>query len=286
VTPINGLYLVDKPPGPSSFGVLRSLRPALGKKLGHAGTLDPFASGLLLVLAGRATRLATFLSGLDKTYRAVVQFGATSPTLDPEGEITPTGVIIDHERIAEAIPGLVGSVLQRVPVASAVKVDGERSYARMRRGEAVEPAARTVRIDSIDLEAFDPVSQQATISVSCSKGTYIRQIAADLGEATGAGAYCTELVRTSIGAFRLEDAGSPDDVAADPSGAWRLSPADALPHLPARELTELEREQVGHGRAVEMAGESGPTRLLAGDVLVAIAEPREGLLRPLVVLAP
>ena len=129
-----GLFLVDKPAGPSSFGVLRSLRPALGTKLGHAGTLDPFATGLLLVLAGRSTRLATFLSGLGKRYRATVQLGAVSTTLDPEGEITETGRTTTREALAGAALTMVGEIEQAVPAASAVRVDGERSYRRMRRG--------------------------------------------------------------------------------------------------------------------------------------------------------
>src|SRR5690348_15992825 len=139
---ISGLFLVDKPAGPSSFGVLRTLRPALGRRLGHAGTLDPFATGLLLVLAGRATRLATFLSGLDKRYRAVVQFGAVSDTLDPEGVVEATGATTSAEDVRTAAAGLVGEILQAVPAASAVKVDGRRAYARMRAGEQVAPPPR------------------------------------------------------------------------------------------------------------------------------------------------
>src|SRR5881394_1796631 len=134
---VTGLLLVDKPAGQSSFGVLRGLRPALGRKLGHAGTLDPFATGLLLVVAGRATRLATYLSGLAKAYTAIVQFGAVSTTLDPEGDIAAAG--------RAAAKNLTGDILQAVPAASAVHVDGERAYARMRRGEAVAPPARHVR---------------------------------------------------------------------------------------------------------------------------------------------
>jgi tRNA pseudouridine55 synthase len=286
VIPEAGLYLIDKPTGPSSFGVLRSLRPALGRKLGHAGTLDPFAGGLLLVLAGRATRLATFLSGLDKTYRAVVQFGATSTTLDPEGVLAPTGRTTDREHVLAAASGLTGSLLQRVPAASAVKVDGVRAYARMRRGQIVEPSPRTVQIDRLEVEDFDPVTERATVAVACSKGTYVRQIAADLGDATGAGAYCVELLRTSVGPFSIDDAGSPEEVAAAPIGRWHRSPAEALPHLPARQLTELESERIAYGRPLELSGESGATRLLSGGELIAVAEPRDGVLRPVVVFAP
>ena len=174
---------MDKPAGPTSFDVIRRLRPVLGQKVGHAGTLDPFATGLLLILAGKATRLATFLSGLDKSYRAVVQFGAESSTLDPEGEIRPTGGTAAEEAVRSAAREMTGAVMQQVPLASAVHVGGERSYARMRRGETAAPPPREVRIDALDVEAFDVAAQRATIHVRCSKGTYVRQIAADLGSA-------------------------------------------------------------------------------------------------------
>ena len=281
---LTGLVLVDKPAGPSSFGVLRSLRPALGTKLGHAGTLDPFATGLLLVLAGRATRLATYLSGLDKRYEAVVQFGASSTTLDPEGDIEPTGAATNADAVAAAAAGLTGEVLQAVPAASAVKIGGRRSYARMRAGEAVAAPPRPVRIDQLDVRGFDDEAQQARIAVACSKGTYVRQIAADLGEATGAGAYCLELRRTAVGDFGLADAGTPGDIAREPFGRWYRSAADALPHLPARALDEAEQRDVSHGRALARHGEDGFTRLLRDGELRAVAEPRGERLQPVVVL--
>jgi tRNA pseudouridine55 synthase len=281
---VTGLLLVDKPAGPSSFAVLRGLRPALGRKLGHAGTLDPFATGLLLVVAGRATRLATYLSGVDKAYEAVVQFGAVSTTLDPEGEITPSGPATDAAAVAAAARELVGEITQAVPAASAVKVDGERAYARMRRGETVVPPPRRVTIHRLDVAAFDPETQCATIAVRCSKGTYIRQLAADLGSATGAGAYCRALRRTHVGRFDVADAGSPDDIRADPVGRWYRSAADALPHLPARALDDREQADIAHGRALRRHGEDGVTRLLAGGELRAVAEPRGEQLQPVVVL--
>ncbi len=281
---VTGLLLVDKPAGQSSFGVLRGLRPALGRKLGHAGTLDPFATGLLLVVAGRATRLATYLSGLDKGYDAVVQFGAVSTTLDPEGEIAPGGRPTDAEAVAGAAAGLVGEIVQAVPAASAVKVDGERAYARMRRGEAVEPPPRRVTIHRLDVRGFDAATQRASISVTCSKGTYVRQLAADLGTATGAGAYCLELRRTHVGGFDLADAGTPDEIARDPLGRWYRAAADALPHLPARALDDAEQRDVSHGRALRRLGEDGFTRLVHDGELSAVAEPRGERLQPVVVL--
>jgi tRNA pseudouridine55 synthase len=284
VAELTGLVLVDKPAGPSSFGVLRGLRPALGRKLGHAGTLDPFATGLLLVLAGRATRLAAFLSGLDKRYDAVVQFGAVSDTLDPEGAVEPTGSATSAEDVRTAAARLVGEVMQAVPAASAVKVDGRRAYARMRAGEAVSPPPRRVVIERLDVAAFDPVTQRARIGVACSKGTYVRQIAADLGAATGAGAYCLELRRTGVGGFEVADAGTPDQVAADPRGRWFRAPAAALDHLPARELDAAEADRVRHGRPVELRGEEGMVRMLDAGELAAVGQARDGGLWPQVVL--
>jgi tRNA pseudouridine55 synthase len=281
---LDGLLLVDKPAGPSSFGVLRMLRPALGRKLGHTGTLDPFATGLLLVVSGSATRLANFLVGLDKTYRAEVQFGATSTTLDPEGVITATGGTASQLQVEDAAAGLIGEIRQRVPAASAVRVDGERAYARMRRGEAVEPPQRTVSVKRLDVESFDPATQRATILVQCSKGTYVRQIAADMGEAAGCGAYCSTLRRLEVGSFSVEGAGTPEQILERPHGPWRLDPAAALPHLPRRQLSAEELEHVRHGRALGLDGEQGLTLLLAGERLAAIGEPRDGRLRPVLVL--
>ncbi|MDX6544991.1 MAG: tRNA pseudouridine55 synthase [Gaiellales bacterium] len=280
-----GLFLVDKPAGPTSFDVLRQLRPALGRKLGHAGTLDPFATGLLLVLAGGATRVATYLSGLDKSYRAVVQLGAGSDTLDGEGELRPTGVTTDEASLRAAAAALTGVIEQRVPMASAVRVAGERSYVRMRRGETTAPPPRPVRIDRLDVVGFDADRQRATIEVACSKGTYVRQIAADLGEATGAGGYCLELRRLTIGSFSVDDAGTLEQIAASPAGRWQLSARQALSHLPERTLDDDELEHVRHGRALPSADEQGPVRLVHGGDLVAVATPGERGLQPTRVLA-
>jgi tRNA pseudouridine55 synthase len=279
-----GVFLVDKAAGPTSFDVLRQLRPALGRKLGHAGTLDPFATGLLLVLAGSATRPATYLSGLDKSYRAVVQLGAASTTLDRDGGLAPTGVVTDQPALREAAASLTGVIEQRVPLASAVRVDGERSYARMRRGETTAPPPREVRIDRLELLEFDAELQRATIEVDCSKGTYVRQIAADLGEATGAGGYCLELRRLKIGRFSVEQAGTVAQIAGDPDGRWHLSARDALSHMPERTLDDAEVEHVRHGRAVAARDELGPVRLVHGGDLVAIAAPGERGLQPTMVL--
>ena len=280
---MNGLLLVDKPAGPTSFDVLRRLRPALGRKLGHAGTLDPFATGLLLVLAGRATRLATFLSGLDKGYRAAVQFGSVSSTLDPEGTLQATGRSTDEQAVRLAAAGLVGAGTQRVPLASAVRVDGERSYARMRRGETAAPPSREVVISRLDVIEWDESAQRAVIEVECSKGTYVRQIAADLGEATAAGAYCGELRRLSVGAFTVDRAGTPDQIAEQPRGPWALDLREALPHLPERPLGDGELADVLHGRAIDAAQAPGKVRLVHDGRLVAVADSDGDRLQPVAV---
>jgi tRNA pseudouridine55 synthase len=287
MTSPSGMFLVDKPAGPSSFGVLRALRPVLGSKTGHAGTLDPFAEGLLLVVSGRATRLARFLVGMDKRYHAVIQLGARSSTLDPEGEIEPSGASTDANSVSQAAAALIGDVLQSVPAASAVKIDGQRSYARMRRGETATAPPRTVHIDRIEITAFDADLQRAEVDVTCSKGTYVRQIAADIGEATGAGAYCLTLRRHAVGPWSAEDAGTIDQITAEPLGRWFRTPFEALAHLPAHQLSAPELERVEHGRMIdEPPGESGEiVRLAREGTLVAVAEAREGMLYPVVVLA-
>ncbi|HET6173188.1 MAG TPA: tRNA pseudouridine(55) synthase TruB [Gaiellales bacterium] len=283
------VLLVDKPAGPTSFGCVARVRGALGGKrvkVGHAGTLDPFATGLLALLVGRATRLAPFLVGLDKHYRAVVQFGVRSDTGDPEGVLDPgDGPLPDPAALAAACAGLVGAIEQVPPATSAIKVGGQRAYALARAGKAVEMAPREVLIHALDVVSYDAPSGRAEIDIRCSKGTYVRALARDLGEALGPGAYCAELRRLAIGHLDVAGAGSLDEVARDPlAGRWRVRCSDALAHLPARELDAGERAALLHGRAIERRGEDAPLRALADGRLVCIAGPRGEELRPLVVV--
>ena len=254
-----------KPAGVTSHDVVAEVRRSLprGTKVGHAGTLDPFATGLLLVLIGRATRAQRFLMVLPKTYRAVARLGWTSDTGDRDGELTETGRIPDRLEIP------VGEQLQRPPAYSAVKVGGERAYARARRGEAVETRERPVTVHRAEL-LWHEEGDRAGFEIECSAGTYVRTLIADLGDA-----YCDELERTAIGPFRLADA--------DPD---RLVPlGEALAFLPARALSEDEAAAVRHGRRI--GGEADrATRLMAGDELIAIAEPRADELQPVVVFEP
>ena len=233
-----GVILYSKPPEATSHDVVarvrRRLREATGRervKVGHAGTLDPFATGLLLVLVGRATRAQRFLMALPKRYRAAARLGWRSDTGDRDGRLEHTG------RVPAKIELPTGEFLQRPPAYSAVRVAGERAYARARRGEAVEAAPRAVTVYRWSLLRRD--EDRAELEIECSAGTYVRQIVADLGDA-----YCEELERTAIGPFELADA--------DPE---RIVPlAEALTFMPARELHAEEAERAMHGVAVAAGG--------------------------------
>jgi tRNA pseudouridine55 synthase len=232
--------------------------------VGHAGTLDPFATGLLLVLVGQATRIQRFLMGLPKTYRTVARLGWTSDTGDRDGVLTHTGRVPS----APAIP--VGEMLQRPPAYSAVKVEGERLYERARRGDPVEGEPRPVTVHRAELLWHR--DDRAAFEIECSSGTYIRQLVADLGDA-----YCEELERTAVGPFRLEDA-DPDRV---------IEVGEALAFLPERALSASEAAGVAHGVRVA-AGDSPPegvVRLTHDGQLMAVAEPRGSDLQPVVVFA-
>ena len=249
-------------------------------KVGHAGTLDPFATGLMLVLLGRGTRLQRYLVGLPKAYRAGVRFGVRSTTGDPTGELSATGGRTDEPAIEAALERLRGEIRQTVPAYSAVKVEGRRLYRSARAGEEVERPVRTVRIERLDLVAFDDVTQEGELAVECSSGTYVRQLVADLGELCGAGAHCTTLERTRVGPFELADA--------DPEHVVSLS--EALAFLAERVLTPDEAAAVRHGRPLEEPdapeardapdAAAGPVRLTFEGELVAVARERDGLLRP------
>jgi tRNA pseudouridine55 synthase len=256
--------------------VVESVRRAREAKVGHAGTLDPFATGLLMVLVGRATRLQRYLVGLPKSYRATARFGAVSDTGDRDGTIEETGRAASEDGVRAAIVPLTGEIEQRVPAFSAVKVGGERLYRKARRGETVEAPVRRVRIDRLDLVRFDQDAQEAVLEVECSSGTYVRRLVMDLGELCGSGAYCTALERTAVGPFRLADA--------DPE---RLRPmADALSFLPARELSAAEAQDVRHGRRIAGGGEAEgePVRMQHEGALVAVGERRGDELKPLTVV--
>jgi tRNA pseudouridine55 synthase len=252
-----------------------------GVKVGHCGTLDPFATGLLVVVVDRATRLAPYLSSLEKTYLATVRTGFTSVTGDPEGPIAESGSPAMASEVDELLPGFLGSQAQRVPAYAAVRVDGERLHRRTRRGEEVEAPERQITITGLRL-VRDLGDGAVEIEIRCGAGTYVRQLAGDIGERLGTGAYCAALRRTAVGRLSVDDAVSPDAVG--PGGG--LSPLAALGHLPMRELSPAEAAVVRNGRPVAGEGERDlPVALAAEGRLVAVARADgAGELRPAVVL--
>ena len=247
--------LVDKPAGMTSHDVVRRVRRVLGiRAAGHTGTLDPFATGLLVVLVGRATRLARFVEGRSKTYLATARLGVRTDTDDLTGRVIETseaGQSISVGRVQESLSGLLGTQPQRPPHFSAKHVGGERSYKKARRGEAVELADVSVTVERIELVEFTPPF--VTFRTTVSAGTYIRAIARDLGERLGAGAHLTALRREAVGSLRVEDA-----VPLDRLGPASLLPARVvLPDLPAVELDQAARAAAVHGRAVLESGDAG-----------------------------
>ena len=260
---IEGVLLVDKPAGVTSHDVVNAARRALGEqRIGHGGTLDPFATGLLLVLIGRATRVQRFLMALPKTYEATARFGAVSTTGDPEGEITVTGVVPERDL---RLP--TGALRQRPPAFSAIKVSGRRAYALARAGETVELAEREVSVYRFE-ERWREAERRGFV-IECSSGTYVRSLIADLGDA-----YCEALRRTRVGPFAVSDA--------DPERVIALG--DALSFLPEVRLDPDLGRRATHGGAVPGdAGGAEVVRLTDPDGLVALAEPRpSGMLAPIV----
>jgi tRNA pseudouridine55 synthase len=277
---------VDKPAGLTSHDAVQRVRRALRtKQAGHTGTLDPFATGLLVVLVGRATRLAQFVESEAKTYLATARLGVRTATDDLTGAVIEERDAgqVSLERVRETLAGFAGEQRQRPPAYSAKHVGGERSYRLARRGAAVEPPETTVTVHRIELVAWEPpaVSFRATVTA----GTYLRAIGRDLGERLEVGGHLTALRREAIGGLRVEEAVPLDEV-----GPEALQPpARVLGHLPAVELDPAAKEAVVHGRAVPDGGAvvvpGLPVLLLAGDELVAVARPEEGRLQPTVVLA-
>jgi tRNA pseudouridine55 synthase len=281
---------VDKPEGPTSHDIVGAARKAFGvKRIGHTGTLDPFASGLLLLCVGKATRLAEYFSGLDKTYEAVARLGVNTDTLDRAGAVVGESDAwkeLTSEGIEARLDDFRGEIEQIPPQYSAKKVDGERAYRTAREGGAVELEACTVTVQALELTSVDLPS--VGLRVTCSSGTYVRALARDIGEALGAGAHLTDLRRTAIGAWKVEDSVSFDDLQ-DPALVTRaaVTPLAALHHLPA---VDVDEEQVGRlvlGQAIRVSEDTpgGPLAINHAGLLVAIGEAEGGLLHPRKVFA-
>ena len=289
---LDGILVVDKPIGPTSHDVVGLVRRlAATKRVGHGGTLDPFASGVLPVFLGRATRVVEFHLADHKAYRATICFGASSSTDDIEGELTPAdGPAPTRGAVETAFSRFLGTISQRPPAYSAIKVGGRRAYAMARAGETVELKEREITIEALSLVSWDDEEREraiAIVDVTCSAGTYVRALARDLGAAVGNAAYLGALRRTAAGRFAESDAVSLDEVRAavadDPSGLIPLLRPidDGLDRFPVVDLTNAEVDAVAHGQFVKPeAGVPAPAdhyRLRGADgQLVAIGVPVSG----------
>ena len=231
-----GILLVHKPPGLTSFDVIRTIKKRFSlRRIGHTGTLDKFATGLLILLLGRYTRLSPFFLEQTKEYLARIRLGITTDTLDPEGEVTATGLVPDLETVTRALPGFLGRTHQVPPAYSAVHIDGKRAYQLVRQGKQPQLAARQIYISKLDLITYDP--PELLIRVRCSKGTYIRSLARDIGLATGSCGYVLDLTRTAIGNLKLQQAVVLDDIQPP---LQLYSPVDLVTGLPGVGQLEIK----------------------------------------------
>jgi tRNA pseudouridine55 synthase len=271
--------LVDKPSGLTSHDAVAIVRRALAtKKVGHAGTLDPLATGLLVMGVGRATRFLRFLGGLPKTYEATMRLGVETTTLDADGDVTRTAEVhVSDAELAEAVAALIGDSFQVPPAYSAVKVGGRTLYEAARKGESLEAGARPISVERFEVVARR--GHDVDLTVVCGGGTYIRVLAADVGAALGCGAHLTSLRRTHIGSFDVADATPPD------APAGPLPIAHAVAHLPTVMLEHDEAEAAGHGRVLGPTALSGPHAVVGPDgELIGVYEDDGPKAKPLVVL--
>jgi tRNA pseudouridine55 synthase len=287
--PVSGVLLLDKPTGVSSNHALLTARRLLNAaKAGHTGTLDPLASGLLPLCFGEATKVSQFLLGADKTYRARARLGITTSTGDSEGEILrERPVAVDGARLAAALMAHTGDLLQVPPMYSALKHDGERLYALARRGETVERPARAVHVSRLELLEFDQSSFE--VELDCSKGTYVRSLIEDIGEALGCGAHLTALRRLRVGALDVRQAVTLESLRSladcdPPALDGCLVPiADALSDLPQLELApeDAARLQLGQALTLPQPPANGWVAVFTGQrIFIGMAEARDGLLLP------
>lgn len=298
---MDGVLIVDKAQGPTSFDVVRRLkRLGRDRKAGHTGTLDPMATGVLPICLGDATKIAAFITEGDKEYEGVVAFGAETDTYDATGKVVATAPTdgLERSRVEDAVAAMAGEYWQTPPMYSAVKVQGRRLYELAREGEEIERRPRKVRIERIELRHWDSATARATIFVHCSKGTYVRSIAHELGASLGVGGHLAALRRLRSGAFGI-DRSVPLSVlleSGEEAIAGRLvSLRDALPDLTEIVVDEARARKVAHGMALggrDLAECRAPrleagerVRLTDGTRLLAVAEADGGSLRYLRVLA-
>lgn len=297
---LDGILNVLKPVGMTSHDVVDVVRRFAGtRRVGHSGTLDPGAAGVLVLAIGRATRIAEFLADADKEYRAEITFGRATDSGDVYGETVreTSDVRLEAQHLAAVLPRFMGEIEQVPPMASAVHVGGTRLYEHARRGTAVEVPPRRVRIFRLDLlEFIAGVPARARLHVACSKGTYIRRLCHDIGEALGCGAHASFMVRTRVGRYTLDAALTLEELQAMAT-AGRFADAlqsvdEAMADLPAVELSAVQRRAVMHGQGVPLFKVANWQRLTSASLirlrdaqgLVALARVENGLLKPFKVL--
>jgi tRNA pseudouridine55 synthase len=279
---MDGILNVNKPSGPTSHDVVALIRKAARiKRVGHAGTLDPIATGVLIICLGNATRIVEYLMDWRKCYRATAVFGAETATEDATGEIVREADCshLSREALEAVLPRFVGEILQTPPMVSAVHHEGQRLYELARAGKVVERAPRPVEIYSLSLVDFTPDTKpSATLDVECSKGTYIRTLCADIGKTLGCGAYMSALTRTAVGRFKLEDALSLDAIEQGPIEDFLISIDDALANMPEVHISEEDEHRIANGvmlpvevlSRAELPQIGNPVRIKSPSGLIAI----------------
>ena len=289
--PDSGIVVVDKPAGITSHDVVGRCRRIFGtRKVGHAGTLDPMATGVLVVGIERATKILGLLTATDKWYGATIRLGQTTSTEDAEGEIlqTVSAADVTEAQIEAAVAALCGEIDQIPSAVSAIKVGGQRAYKLAREGQAVELAPRKVRIDRFDVMAIrsDRDLVDVDVEVDCSSGTYIRALARDVGAALGVGGHLTALRRTRVGRFGLDEARTLDELVGQPRLSYTLDEACLLA-FPRRDLTSDEAEDTRHGRALKPAGIDGTYAATSPDgQVIALLTDERTRTKSVVVLRP
>ena len=287
----DGLVIVDKPPGLTSHDVVGRLRRLAGtRRVGHAGTLDPMATGVLVLGVNKATRLLHHLVLADKAYTATIRLGQATATDDADGEFTggASAANVADDMVIDAMRAFMGDIEQVPSAVSAIKIDGKRAYQRVREGESVTLAARPVTVTKFDALAFRRETEllDIDVAVECSSGTYVRALARDLGDTLGVGGHLTALRRTRVGPFTLEHAHTLDELAelADPVV---LPLAEAVRvAMPVRDIDEDEATALSFGKALQARGINGTYAAIAGDgTVVALLQERDALAKPVLVFA-
>ncbi|MDV8150124.1 tRNA pseudouridine(55) synthase TruB [Arthrobacter sp. B10-11] len=298
---LSGLVIVDKPQGWTSHDVVGRMRRLAGtRKVGHAGTLDPMATGVLVLGINKATRLLTYIVGTSKTYTATIRLGESTVTDDAEGEVirSQSAAAITEDAIRAGVSALTGEIQQVPSSVSAIKVNGERAYARVRSGEDVKLAARPVTIHRFDVHAVRPGGDgdvlDVDVTVECSSGTYIRALARDLGDALGTGGHLTALRRTQVGPYTLDQARTLEQLAEELEVLEMSQAARAL--MPNRELSAEEATEISFGRRIAAGAGAGTPEAATADKpaaafapdgsLVALLADAGGYAKPVLVFAP